>query len=136
MGEDATTNWLVDRHVRELLAQDIAEVGAFLLARSAEMASSAVGEHQGPLLVQKSVQEVSALLEKIERAEELLMGKKVERLLLLCSSRRYLEQNVKRIDIAKAQCRKPATQRQSLENVKLSDRRSNAEQGQGRAGPR
>merc|ERR1711879_886864 len=69
--------------------------------------------------VQQSVKVVSALLGKVERAEELLMGKKVERLLLLCSSKRYLEQNVKRIDIAKAQCRKPATQRQALENVKL-----------------
>lgn len=52
---NAANNWLVDQHVRELLIQDIAEVGAFLQARCAEMASSAVGEHQGPQAVQKSI---------------------------------------------------------------------------------
>merc|ERR1712207_7774 len=61
---------------------------------------------------------MGALADITNRAEELLAGKRTQRLLLLRSSDRYLEQFVKRIELAKAQCGKPVTQRATLDKVK------------------
>merc|ERR1712151_808827 len=101
----------------ELLYQEVAEVSAFLQARCAELTVSS-NEDAGPKTAQKSLKEAQALADVTNQAEELLAGRKTQRLLMLKSSARYLDQQVKRVEIAKAQCVKPVTQRAALDKVK------------------
>jgi len=118
VGSAASHTVLDDPHARELLFQDIAEVGAFLQTRCVEMDSSTSCDDQGPLDAQKSMEEMRALMDVTNMAEELLTGKATQRLLLLRSSDHYLEQNVRRVELARAQCSKPVMKRAELEKLK------------------
>lgn len=114
--DDALLN---DLQVRELLTREVFELVAFLSERSAELQSSGGdGEEYGPRGIQKSRAEVQKLLELVRQAEELLCGKQTQRLLLLGTSERYLDQVVKRIELAKLQCSKPVVRRAELDKVK------------------
>mmetsp|Transcript_113787 Transcript_113787/g.353492 ORF Transcript_113787/g.353492 Transcript_113787/m.353492 type:complete len:265 (-) Transcript_113787:32-826(-) len=108
---------LSDPHARELLYQDVAEVGAFLRARCSELSGSFSTEYcrNGE---DKSLDEVKAFAAVMSKAEELLAGRRTQRLQLLQSSERYLGQHISRVEIAKAQCGKPATQRAALDKLK------------------
>lgn len=108
---------LADPQARELLYQDVVEVKSFLQARCDELSSS-TSEDFGPKEAEKSLQEVQALKEVTVAAEELLAGRRTHRLLLLRSSHRYLEQQLRRLEVAKTRCGKPALQRAALEKVK------------------
>lgn len=109
---------LSDRHVREILYQEILEVGAFLQVRCAELASNS-HEDYGPAGIEKSIEEVKAFAAFTNKADDLLAGKTTQRLLLLQSSQRYMDQHVKRFELAKAQCGKPVVQRAALEKARV-----------------
>merc|ERR1712217_572193 len=64
-------------------------------------------------------EEVKAFADLTNKAEDLLAGKKTQRLLLLQSSQRYMDQHIKRFELAKAQCGKPAVQRAALEKARV-----------------
>jgi len=107
---------LADASARELLYQEVTEMDAFLRERCAELAAGRVDG--GPLNAEKGVQEVEAFAAVTARAEELLASRRTQRLFLLRSSERYLDQAVARVDQAKAQCSKPGVQRSALDKVK------------------
>jgi len=110
---------LEDPPCREMLYQELAEVDAFLEARVAELeADGNTADSNLPEAVQKPLVEVKRLQGEAARAGDLLTGKATQRLLLLRSSKRYLDQHLKRIEIAKAQCSKPVAQRAALEKQK------------------
>eukprot|EP00927_Polykrikos_kofoidii_P028140 TRINITY_DN24621_c0_g1_i1.p1 TRINITY_DN24621_c0_g1~~TRINITY_DN24621_c0_g1_i1.p1 ORF type:complete len:529 (-),score=121.39 TRINITY_DN24621_c0_g1_i1:130-1716(-) len=113
---------LDDPQGREFLYRDVAEAEAFLQARSAELAANSTvagADESLPDAAKKTLAEVQALLAAVSKAGELLTGKSTQRLLLLRSSKRYVEQQVKRIDVAKAQCSKPVALRAKLETTKI-----------------
>merc|ERR1712032_162649 len=117
-GADSTNDGLfADPCAKEILYQELAEASAFLQARCAELAVSS-NEDVGPNNLKKTLEEAKALAEMTNQAEELLAGRKTQKLVMLKSSARYLEQQVKRVEIAKAQCVKPVTQRAALDKVK------------------
>jgi len=114
----AAGSFLNDTQARELLYQEVAEAGAFLEARRAELAGGSAGQGGGPEGAEKSLAEVEEMAKLTAKAEDLLAGRKAQRLLLLRSSERHMEQQVTRVEMALAQCGKPVAQRAALEKVK------------------
>lgn len=108
---------LLNFEVREFLHREILELAAFLSARVAELESSS-SEDLGPRSAHKSLGEVKALVEVVSKAEELLAGECTQRLTMLWSSDRYLEQQVRRVEVAKSQCHKPLAKRTALDKVR------------------
>merc|ERR1712232_81206 len=96
---------------------EVAETSAFLQARVAELAVSS-NEDYGPQGAQKTLREVQTLADVTNQAEELLAGRKTQRLLMLKSSARYLDQQAKRVEVAKEQTIKPVGKRAALDKVK------------------
>lgn len=112
-GDEGREGLLRDLEAREMLYQEVVEVASFLQARCDELSSTS-SEDFGPKSEQRSLQEVKVLKDVTNQAEELLAGRRTQRLLLLRSSDRYLAQQVRRLELAKAQCGKPAVQRGAL----------------------
>mmetsp|Transcript_40178 Transcript_40178/g.87803 ORF Transcript_40178/g.87803 Transcript_40178/m.87803 type:complete len:532 (+) Transcript_40178:80-1675(+) len=109
---------LDDAQGRELLLQEVVEADSFLQTRLAELTSMGDAANDLPQSIQRSLPEVKALADVTNKATELLAGKATQRLLLMRTSERYLQQQVRRIDLMKAQCVKPVTQRAELEKLK------------------
>lgn len=108
---------LGDRSARELLYQEVTELACFLRERSGDLAANS-GEDCGPPSAQKSLAEVRVLEEVTNQLEELLAGRATQRLLRLHLSERYRNQQLKRLDVCKAQESRSSAQRGSLDKVK------------------
>lgn len=121
---------LADAAARDLLAREVAEALAFLVERCGDLASGgAASEEYGPK-VQESLAEVENLRDLMSQLEGLLSARRTQRLVLLASSKRYLERTAQRVEISQMQCGKPASRRAALEKVKADQ---TAEAGRSRA---
>lgn len=101
---------LSDAGTRELLLRDVVEVGTFLRVR-------AEGGDE-PECARKSEEDVRLLVRAIDRLEELLMGQEAQRFLLMCSSAKFLDQEVRRIQSAQAQILKAGQRRRQYEELR------------------
>lgn len=131
-GDDAAADEaiLADAAARDLLAREVAKALAFLVERCGDLAlGGAACEEYGPK-VQQSLAEVEALRDLMSQLEGLLSARRTQRLVLLVSSKRYLERTAQRVEISKMQCGKPASRRAALEKVKADQM---AEAGRSRA---
>lgn len=110
---------LADHAARELLMREVAEAAAFLVERCADLAAGGAGsEEYGPREEQRSLAEVEGFRDKINKVEGILTSRRTQRLVLLHSSKSYLERAARRIEVAKQQCGKPGQRKAELEKVK------------------
>ncbi|CAK8989047.1 unnamed protein product [Durusdinium trenchii] len=128
---DGESPFLADAAARELLAREVAEAVAFLSERSADLAQGgAASEEYGPK-IEQSLAEVETLWKTMVKLENLLSSRSTQRLVLLASSKRYLDRTAKRVEMAQSQCGKSASRKAELEKVKaeqlLEVKRSRAE---------
>jgi len=123
--EKGGTRLIEDSSARELLCQEVFEIDAFVAARLAETSGGSC-EEQLPDSLHKSAEELKAFAAMTGEAVELLTGKLTQRLVLLRTSTHYLEQRVKQLNLLKARCGKPVTQRAELEKLKTEQTEESA----------